>query len=219
MELTAPPPDGDPLAVPIRARLFGALLELRRPATTRELADLTGRHPNTTRVQLQRLEAAGLIECRRQLQARGRPRHVWAVLPTARPAGRPPEAHANLGRWLARAMARGRPTLDDVEHAGLEIGRELAPSGVVGNVRHAMLDALTALGFAPHAEATAGGTRFVLGNCPYRDAVAENPAVVCRLHRGITQGLLDRLQAGAAVTDFVARDPHAAGCVIEIAPG
>ena len=54
-------------------------------------------------------------------------------------------------------------------------------------------------------------------NCPYREAVAENPRVVCTLHRGITQGLLDRLDPASRVTAFVARDPFTAGCLIELA--
>jgi hypothetical protein len=32
-----------------------------------------------------------------------------------------------------------------------------------------------------------------LRDCPYRDAVRENQAVVCALHRGITRGLLDAI--------------------------
>ena len=56
-----------------------------------------------------------------------------------------------------------------------------------------MHDALAALGFAPRAEASRRRVRYELCNCPYRDAVAENQPVVCTLHRGMTQGLLDRL--------------------------
>jgi predicted ArsR family transcriptional regulator len=82
-----------------------------------------------------------------------------------------------------------------------------------------MQDALTALGFAPRVEpAGADGWRYVLGNCPYREAVAENPAVVCSLHRGITAGLIDRLDPSHALGAFVARDPFAAGCLIDVTP-
>ena len=50
-----PPITDDVLAHSIRARLFQALAQLRRPATTRELAAQVGRHPNSVRVQLRRL--------------------------------------------------------------------------------------------------------------------------------------------------------------------
>jgi predicted ArsR family transcriptional regulator len=214
-----PLPDDDVLAEPIRARLFSALGSLRRSAATEELARAVGRHPNTVRVQLQRLADAGLVERREQRQARGRPKHSWAIRPGARAGGEPPEAHGDLGRWLARAMRHGQD-LTLVEDAGREIGRELAPERGAHGVKEAMQDALTALGFAPRSEATAdGGLHFVLGNCPYRDAVAENAAVVCTLHRGITEGLLERLAPKRRLQRFVARDPFAVGCLIDVSAG
>lgn len=207
----------DVLSDPTRGRLFGALGELRRAASTQELAQLVGRHPNSVRVQLQRLERAGLIECRKVQQVRGRPRHTWTIQPEARPGDIAPEAHADLSRWLARAM-RGGHALADVEAAGREIGRDLAPESGSGGSRQRMQDALAALGFAPRDESPGPQRlRYVLTNCPYRDAVAENAAVVCTLHRGITQGLLDRLDPKQHVTAFVARDPFTAGCLIEAA--
>jgi hypothetical protein len=36
------------------------------------------------------------------------------------------------------------------------------------------------------------------------------------LHRGITRGLLERLDPHAELTAFVARDPYSAGCLVEI---
>jgi predicted ArsR family transcriptional regulator len=210
-----PPVPDDVLVPPTRARLLSALAGLRRPATTAELAERVGRHPNTVRVALRRMERSGLVECRRLPQRRGRPRHVWAIRPGARPGGVAPEAHGDLSRWLARAMRRGS-RIADVEAAGREIGHELAPDRASAAGTDAVQDALAALGFAPRAEAMpAGGVRYVLANCPYRRAVAENAAVVCSLHRGITQGLLDRLQPDRRLSAFVARDPFTAGCLIE----
>jgi predicted ArsR family transcriptional regulator len=212
----APRSDDDVLAEPIRARLLAALADLRRPASTDELAARVARHPNSARVQLQRLADAGLIERRRQAGPRGRPRHLWAIRADARPGGAAPEAHADLGRWLARAV-RGGSTLENVEAAGRQIGREIAPDAAGGGVRQAMQDALTALGFAPRSEPTErGGLRYVLGNCPYREAVAENQPVVCTLHRGMTQGLLEGFASSRRLTAFVAKDPYTAGCLIDL---
>jgi predicted ArsR family transcriptional regulator len=212
-----PSPSGnDVLAQSIRARLFLALTELRRPATTHELAALVGRHPNTVRVQLQRLSDAGLVERRSAVQARGRPRQEWAIAASARPAGVQPQAHGQLSQWLARAIGRtGR--LEDIEAAGREIGREIAPERQGRAVVDALQDALTALGFAPERRPINGGdVRFVLGNCPYREAVVQNQPVVCTLHRGITKGMLDRLDRTAKLADFVAKDPYSAGCLIDV---
>ena len=58
--------------------------------------------------------------------------------------------------------------------------------------------------------------RFVLRNCPYREAVRENQPAVCGLHRGITRGLLDRLDPRAQLIGFVAKDPLTAGCLVDV---
>jgi predicted ArsR family transcriptional regulator len=212
-----PAPDDDVLALPVRARLVEALGELRRPATTDELARRVGRHPSSARTQLQTLADAGLLERRTARQVRGRPRDEWAIAPGATPAGRPPEAYGQLSRWLARALVHGGD-LAMVEHAGREIGRELAPAPSSRPLAETMRDALTALGFSPREDpAEQGRLRYVLCNCPYRDAVRQNQPAVCSLHKGITAGLLDRLDPGARLTDFVAKDPYDAGCLVELA--
>lgn len=211
-----PTAQNDVLAQSIRARLFQVLAALRRPATTHELAARVGRHPNSVRVQLQRLSDAGLLERRRAAQSRGRPRQKWTIAATARPAGQRPQAHGQLSQWLARAIGTtGR--LRDLEEAGREIGREIAPGQRGRPVVDALQDALTALGFAPEQRPINGGdVRYVLGNCPYREAVAQNQPVVCTLHRGMTKGMLDRLDRTAKLADFVAKDPYSAGCLIDI---
>jgi len=148
-------------------------------------------------------------------QAVGRPRDAWAVAPGARPGDRAPSAYADLGRWLARAIAPGPRRLRDIEETGREIGRELAPARGA-SLKETFEAALTALGFQPRLEPANDGLTFCLGNCPYRDAVRENQEVVCTLHRGLTRGLLDALEPGAKLTGFVPRDPDKAGCLVEL---
>ena len=209
-----PIPDDDVLAEHVRTRLMRALAALRRPATTHELAALVNRHPNTVRVQLNRLAEAGLLERRRAPQARGRPRQEWAIAPRARPAGQAPHAYAQLSEWLVRAIAKtGR--ISDIETGGREIGREVAPEHRHRTTTEALHDVFSALGFAPSEQPHAGGIRFVLGNCPYRDSVRANQAVVCTLHRGLTRGLIDRLAPTATLERFVPHDPDRAGCELD----
>ncbi len=209
-------PDDDPLADPLRARLFRAIGELRRPVTTQELAARVERHPNTVRIQLRRLADAGLLERRVTRRPRGRPRDEWAIARDARPAGRPPQAYLQLSRWLARA-AGASGSLASIERAGRDIGRELAPEAGARGTAAAMQHALVALGFAPRREAVAPRSlRFTLANCPYREAVRQDQAAVCSLHRGITAGLLDGIDPGARLAGFVPKDPYAAGCLIDV---
>src|SRR5579875_162526 len=98
-------PADDPLAQPTRARLFRLVSELGRPAGTAELASQLELHPNGVRLHLEQLERSGLIERARVRGRRGRPTDAWSVAPDAEPAGQPPTAYHDLGRWLARALA------------------------------------------------------------------------------------------------------------------
>ena len=217
MDVPARP--GDVLSQATRARLFALLGEERRPVGTEELAQRLNLRPNGVRVHLERLREAGLVARQRTRQARGRPRDMWLISPDARPGGDPPSAYADLGRWLARVIAPGRTSLRRIEATGRMIGQELAPQGPCA-AEEKMHAALASMGFQPSREAKpAGGLTYRLCNCPYRDAVHENPDVVCTLHRGITQGLLDRLAPDTKLRAFVPRDPDAAGCLIELSGG
>lgn len=207
---------GDALDQPTRARLFARLASLRRPASTDELAAELGLHPSGVRVHLERLHSAGLISRDQEPQAVGRPRDSWSIAPDARPGGEPPGAYRQLARWLTRSIPASQRRLREMETAGRQLGRELVPAGDPSSAEEAMGRTLTSLGFAPQRERKAAAVVFRLGNCPYREAVRDNQPVVCALHRGLTLGLLDQLDPGASLKDFVAKDPDRAGCLIEV---
>jgi predicted ArsR family transcriptional regulator len=210
----------DPLSQPTRARLFRSLRDLRRPAGTDELAELLELHPNGIRTHLERLRKAGLVTRERTRQARGRPRDMWAIAADARPGGDAPSAYSDLGRWLARAIRPGRTSQRALEATGQEIGRQIAPEGGTSSPEEKMHATLTSLGFQPRRELDPNGTlTYRLCNCPYRDAVAENQAAICTLHRGLTRGLLDVVAPATKLAGFVPRDPYTAGCLIELRDG
>ncbi len=205
------------LAQPTRARLFAHLAGLGRPAQTTELAAELGLHPSGVRVHLQRLQAAGLISRRRSPQPLGRPRDSWSIAPDALPGGEPRDAYPRLARWLARGIPARPGRLREVERGGRAVGRELPSTRGEDSAEEAMGRALTSLGFAPQRQAAKPGrVLFRLGNCPYREAVRENQPVVCALHRGLTRGMLDRLDPTVRLTSFVPEDPDLAGCLIEV---
>lgn len=218
MDLPRLTTSNDLLAQPTRSRLFGLLVEIKRPAGTAELAERLELHPNGVRAHLELMEGAGLVVRGRASQARGRPRDAWKVAADPHPDGDPPSAYADLGRWLARAIPTDVGGLDEVERTGRRIGRELAPRAAVGTpTTETMRTTLAALGFQPRATPLAPGrVTFCLGNCPFRDAVRDNPEVICTLHRGMTLGLLEALDPLAELAAFVPHDPDDAGCVIEL---
>ena len=205
----------DALAQPSRARLFELLGELQRPASTEELAERLGLHPNGVRTHLERLRDAGLVVRGRERRPRGRPRDSWTIDPQA--AGDPPSAYADLSRWLVRDIASRPSPVGEVESTGRRIGRELAQQRDTGSPEERMYEALATLGFRPaRAVDRNGKLDYTLANCPYREAVHENQPVVCALHRGLTRGLLDDISPDTAITAFVPRDPDTAGCSIQL---
>jgi predicted ArsR family transcriptional regulator len=212
-----PPAPDAALAQPTRSRLFALLGELKRPAGTEELAERLGLHPNGVRLHLERLEQAGLVVRDRERQARGRPRDTWSISPQAEPGGDPPTAYADLGRWLVRAIAAGGVRAREVEATGRRIGRELAPDSAGASAEERVHGALVAMGFQPRRRLDEAGTlTYCLGNCPYRAAVRERQTVVCGLHRGLTRGLLDRIDPSTKLSAFVPKDPDTAGCEITV---
>lgn len=214
MDLPARP--DDPLAQPTRARLFALLCELRRPASTEELAERLELHPNGIRVHLDRLRDERMVARERDPQPRGRPRDMWLISADAAPAAGPPTGYRQLGRWLVRAIAAGTTSLAKIESLGRQIGHELAPQPQ-NTPETSLHAALAALGFQPRRESHAPQRlTYRLCNCPYRDAALENPEVICRLHRGITRGLLDELGTSSKLTAFEPHDPAQAGCLLEI---
>jgi predicted ArsR family transcriptional regulator len=57
-------------------------------------------------------------------------------------------------------------------------------------------DALTAHGFAAHAEARGGALALVKDSCPFFDAARQHP-VICAVDRGMVRGMLAGLYGGA----------------------
>jgi predicted ArsR family transcriptional regulator len=207
----------DALAQASRARLFRLLGELQRPASTEELAEYLGLHPNGVRTHLERLRDAELVVRDRERRPRGRPRDVWTIDPQAGPSGDPPGAYADLSRWLVRTIAARKSRVREVESMGHEIGRELAEQVEPGSPEERMHRALATLGFRPARTIDRDGKLdYTLANCPYRDAVRENQPVTCALHRGLTRGLLASISPDTELTAFVPRDPDTAGCLIEL---
>jgi len=99
-------------------------------------------------------------------------------------------ALAKLPREVAEQMA---------EEVGEEYGRAMAESIDPGETQrsfrgalHAVADALSAHGFAAHAENDDGELSIVAEHCPFGDAVIEHP-VICAVDRGLVRGMLGSL--------------------------
>lgn len=181
--------------------------------TVAELARSLSRHPNAVRKQMDALVREGSVGARREASGRrGRP----AVRYRAADAGREAAATRRLAHLLVELVAEIGPDEALVEEFGR---RRAAGLAATSDGRTALIDQLTAMGFAPRETTTtrasrAGELEVVLGHCPFRDAVqASGGALVCVLHRGISRGLVELSPAGR-LTGFEAQHPEGAGCRI-----
>jgi predicted ArsR family transcriptional regulator len=156
-------------------------------------------HPNTVREHLDAVVGLGLVE-RSIATALGRGRPATVYRASAADPAVAVHDYAGLATALAGQLARTSAHPErDARAAGIEWGRELidesSQSG--GHPRQAVLEVLARLGFAPDSDdETAGSPRGIaLRRCPLLNAARRYPTVVCQVHLGIVEGMLERLGA------------------------
>jgi len=173
-------------------------------STASEVATAFSLHPNVARHHLDRLSAGGYVEVsleRSPLAGAGRPSKRYRA--ASGTDGDPTiDLVTHLDDLLVSLLVEALELLGPVEaermaeRVGEEHGRVLAermePGEGQRSVRgamHAIADALTAHGFAAHAEDRGEATAVVAENCPFGDVAAQHP-VICAVDRGMVRGLL-----------------------------
>ncbi len=208
-----------------------------RPAgvTAAEVAGHFLLHPNVARHHLDKLAGGGYVEVAtggRSGAGAGRPSKRYRVS-TPEMTLELPVRHDDLlvtllGKALSLLPADQAETM--AEEVGLELGRAMA--GSMGGIDHSddaagaahksfrtalhsVADALTAHGFAAHAERHADGLRIVSEHCPFGGAAIEHP-VICAVDRGLVRGMLGALYGQADTLTSQSRAQGDATCVTSI---
>ncbi len=206
-----------------RYAIYNELAESTGPLPAQELADRLGLHANTVRLHLERLRDAGIVEVEAMHHGRvGRPQHRYSLAPGAPGLGFDPPAHALLAGLLAAVAEKvgaGSESARAVGHAwGLEAvkrsrsRRRKRDATLLGE----LVDQSDRLGFEPAADEPAPGdpVRVDFLHCPFRELAEAYPDLVCSLHRGLCEGILEGT-GGAKVEGFASLyDPEPCHVVV-----
>lgn len=196
---------------PTRRDIYLFAHESEAGVTASEAAASFDLHPNVARHHLDKLAAAGHLEVTRsQGGSAGRPSKRYQVSDPEMHLGVPVRHHDILVSLLGKALNMVGTTVAEAlaEEVGREYGRAMAASVrseqqaqlSFRSALHAVADALTANGFAAHAEKHGFELRIVSEHCPFGGAAIEHP-VICAVDRGMVRGMLETLY-GEASTDL-----------------
>lgn len=184
---------------PTRREIYLFARDHERGVTAADVADRFDLHPNVARHHLDKLAAGGYLEVFVDRPgAAGRPskRYRGSAKKAALefPARRDDLLVIMLGRALALVPRDQAEAM--AEDVGEQYGRSLAASMSPGdgqrNFRSALAavaDALTAHGFAAHAEARGGSLAIIAEHCPFGATALAHP-VICAVDRGMVRGML-----------------------------
>lgn len=183
----------------------------RSPVRVADAAAALDLHPNTVREHLDAIVELGLVE-RSTAGALGRGRPATLYRASAADPGVAMRDYAGLATALAGLLARTSAHPErDARDAGVEWGRELIDdsSRAGDDPRQCVLEALDRLGFAPDADPASLDAHegIALRRCPLLEAARRYPTIVCQVHLGIVEGMLERL--GAAGTPGLGLIPFA----------
>ncbi len=187
--------------------------------TAAEIAERFSLHANVARHHLDKLAAGGYltVDLARQETA-GRPSKRYRAAGLDNTLNFPPRRDALIGTLLARAIERldpdeARAMAEDVGYEyGARLADEMSPSDGQRSRKAAMAavaDALTAHGFAAHAEAQGNELTIVNEHCAFGAAAQQYPHVLCAIDKGMIQGMLAGLY-GETDPEFVERRPEGA---------
>ena len=185
------------LADDTRYRLYRYLRLSGRPVPVRELATRLGLHANTIRPHLRRLVDAGLVasETRRGPSAVGRPQTVYTAVAMDNTEGRDYRLLADiLATLMTGSRARTGAEALAREWGDYLMTRHAPPPGArrPGPNLAALREALAEAGFDPRFRRSGSGSvEIALRGCPFRDLLEEHRELVCTVHRGLLEGMLE----------------------------
>lgn len=194
--------------------------------TASEVAEATGLHANVARHHLDKLVGGSYVEVtQRPSSGAGRPAKVYR----ASEPGLKLEFDVGHDDILVTLLGKALSRLPDdeaaemAEEVGVEFGKQMAAAMGTSadgqrsfrSALHVVADALSAHGFAAHAERNGDELRIVSGHCPFGDVAIEHP-VICAVDRGMVKGLLRSLYGETEVALSASVANGDSSCVADV---
>lgn len=212
-------------------------------ATAAEVAEQFDLHPNVARHHLDKLAGGGYVEVStgRNGAGAGRPskhyrvstpemalelpvRHddllvtllgkALSLLPNDKAEAMAEEVGIEFGRAMAASMGRTDASASGSPAGAATVSQQAAQRSFQAAL-HTVADALTAHGFAAHAERHGNGLRIVSDHCPFGGAAIEHP-VICAVDRGLVRGMLGSLYGEASAATSESRPMGDDRCITSI---
>jgi predicted ArsR family transcriptional regulator len=182
-----------------RYAIYRELSTSTRALSAQDLADRLGVHANTIRLHLERLREVGIVDVEAVHRGTvGRPQHLYFLADGAPGIGFDPPAHALLAGLLASLAERIGADPADAADAGRAWGSEVGRRTSSSSCLEALEQELQHLGFEPSSSpgdgTSEGDARIEFLHCPFRELAEAYPELVCNLHRGLCEGVVE--QAG-----------------------
>jgi predicted ArsR family transcriptional regulator len=201
------------LADETRYAVYRELSTSTIPLSAQDLADRLGVHANTVRLHLERLRDVGIVDVEAVHRGTvGRPQHLYFLADGAPGVGFDPPAHALLAGLLASLAERLGADPADAADAGRAGGVVAGARTRTTSCLRALENELQRLGFVPVVAAgdgtSEGGTRVDFLHCPFRELAEAYPELVCNLHRGLCEGVVEKVGGGSVAEFSTLYDPE-----------
>jgi predicted ArsR family transcriptional regulator len=205
-----------------RYAMYEELARSTAALSASDLAERLGIHANTVRLHLERLREVGLVDVEAVHRGTvGRPQHLYFLSAGAPGLGFDPPAHALLAGWLAALAERVGADGAESAETGRVWGREAGRRTRSRSCLSALEGELAKLGFEPAVEAsgadgTGGSARIEFLHCPFRELAEAYPELVCNLHRGLCEGVVDAVGGGRVEEFATLYDPEPCHVVVGV---
>lgn len=196
-----------------RYRIFRYVVEAGGPVGVAAITAHVGINHNSVRQHLAKLCSAGLlVEDIARSGGPGRPALTYRPAPLTTALSGAPSPYEALAVLLVEILNGGDPG-----EVGRAAGRRaVAGAGAGTDAVDVIESELSRQGFQPLRRESGTAVELVAERCPFVTAAVLNAGVVCELHRGMTEGMVEALGRDVLHVGLLPSEPRTAGCRLQL---